>query len=70
MPGRTLAIGDIHGSYAALATLLPVVSPGSDDTIVVLGDVVDRGPGSREAIDTLLELGKRCRVILIQGNHE
>lgn len=70
MPGRTLAIGDIHGSSAALATLVQVVAPRTDDTLVVLGDIVDRGPGTREAIDQLLELGNRCNLVLVLGNHE
>ena len=70
MSGRTLAIGDIHGSHAALATLLSIVSPTPEDTVVILGDIVDRGPGSREAIDELLKLASQCRLILVQGNHE
>jgi len=36
----------------------------------VLGDVVDRGPDTRGAIDSLLELQKSCRLILLLGNHE
>jgi serine/threonine protein phosphatase 1 len=67
---RTLAIGDIHGCDVALATLLAGLAPARDDTVVVLGDVVDRGPGSRPAIEQLLDLRRRCRLILLLGNHE
>lgn len=67
---RTLAIGDIHGCDVALETLLTMLSPASGDTVVVLGDVVDRGPGSRQVVERLLELRKQCRVILVTGNHE
>ena len=35
---RTIAVGDIHGCAAALATLLEVVAPEPDDTVVPLGD--------------------------------
>lgn len=70
MPSRTLAIGDIHGCDVAFDTLLATLAPGSDDTIVVLGDVVDRGPGSRQVIERLIELRDRCRLVLILGNHE
>ncbi|MSR56399.1 MAG: serine/threonine protein phosphatase [Planctomycetaceae bacterium] len=70
MAARTLAIGDIHGCDVALKTVLEKLSPDRDDTLVVLGDVVDRGPGSRQAVDQLLELGRHCQVILILGNHE
>ena len=70
MPGRTLAIGDIHGCDVALETLLSNVGPVADDTVVVLGDVVDRGPDSKRVIDLLLELEKACNFKLIMGNHE
>ena len=70
MPGRTLAIGDIHGSDKALETLLHSLSIVEADTVVVLGDIVDRGPGSKQAIEQLLDLRQRCRVVLILGNHE
>jgi serine/threonine protein phosphatase 1 len=70
VPARTVAIGDIHGCDVALETLIKKLSPASDDTIVVLGDVVDRGPGSCQVIERLLELRQQCRLILILGNHE
>lgn len=68
--GRTLAIGDIHGSDVALETLVRELSLKADDTLVVLGDVVDRGPGSRQAVEQLLRCREDCRVVLILGNHE
>lgn len=70
MPGRTIAIGDIHGCRSALETLLQAVAPRSQDTVVALGDYVDRGPDSRGVVDLLIELGTRCRLIALKGNHE
>jgi serine/threonine protein phosphatase 1 len=70
MRGRTIAIGDIHGCDAALAVLLRELAPTTDDTVVVLGDVVDRGPDTRACIDRLLELRESCRLIHLMGNHE
>lgn len=70
MPGRTIAIGDIHGCLAALDALLAAVAPAPDDTIVTLGDYVDRGMQVRECIDRLVELGRRCRLVPILGNHD
>lgn len=70
MPGRTLAIGDIHGCDFALETLLTKVPPSHNDTVVVLGDVVDRGPNTKRAIDLLLELQRTCHLMFILGNHE
>ncbi len=70
MPGRTVAIGDIHGCAAALEALLSAIAPTADDTIVALGDYVDRGPDSKGVIDRLIELRETCEVVALQGNHE
>jgi serine/threonine protein phosphatase 1 len=67
---RTIAIGDIHGCAAALATLVEAINPQADDTIVTLGDYVDRGPDSRAVIDQLLALERRCLLVPLLGNHE
>lgn len=67
---RCLAIGDIHGCDSALERLIDELSPSSQDTVVVLGDVVDRGPNSRQVIDRLLELAGSCQLKIIQGNHD
>jgi serine/threonine protein phosphatase 1 len=50
--------------------LLAALAPRADDTLVFLGDLVDRGPGTRQVLDQLLELRRACRVVVIQGNHE
>jgi serine/threonine protein phosphatase 1 len=67
---RTLAIGDIHGCNVALAALLKRIEPQSSDRIVFLGDYIDRGPGSRQVVDSLLELGGKCALVFLRGNHE
>ncbi|MAT73173.1 MAG: serine/threonine protein phosphatase [Planctomycetaceae bacterium] len=67
---RTIAIGDIHGCSQALAALLDAIDPQPDDHLITLGDVVDRGPGSRQAVDLLLDVQTRCRLTPILGNHE
>jgi serine/threonine protein phosphatase 1 len=68
--GRILAIGDIHGCHVALDTLLSLVQPTGDDRLIVLGDVVDRGPGTRQAVDQLLHVRQFTELIFIMGNHE
>jgi serine/threonine protein phosphatase 1 len=70
MPSRTIAIGDVHGCAAALRAILELVEPRADDTIVMLGDCVDRGPDSRGVIDQLLALRERCHLVPLLGNHE
>jgi serine/threonine protein phosphatase 1 len=47
MPARKIAIGDIHGCSTALAALVQAIDPQPDDTIITLGDYVDRGIDSK-----------------------
>ena len=70
MPSRLFAIGDIHGCSTALKTLIEAIDPRPGDTIVVLGDVVDWGPDSRDCVRQLIDLATRCDLVLIRGNHE
>lgn len=70
MPNRTIAIGDIHGCSTAFRALLNAISPQPDDTIVTLGDYVDRGIDSKGAIDLLIDLEQRCRLVPLLGNHD
>ena len=70
MSGRILAIGDIHGCNTALDTLLGQINVQPEDTVVLLGDIVDRGPGTRQVIERLLELQQQCNLHFIRGNHE
>ncbi|MDA8165890.1 MAG: metallophosphoesterase family protein [Desulfobacteraceae bacterium] len=69
---RTFVIADIHGCHQALARLLEKISPDPDrDTLVFLGDYVDRGPASREVVETLLDLRRsHARLVTLMGNHE
>ncbi len=65
-----LAIGDIHGCDTALKTMLDTVQPTAEDTIITLGDYVDRGPDSRAVIQTLLDFRTTHQLIHLMGNHE
>jgi serine/threonine protein phosphatase 1 len=60
----------MHGCDAALARLLDEIKPQPTDTIVGLGDYVDRGPDSRSIIDRLLRLQETCQTVFLLGNHE
>ncbi|WP_164104650.1 metallophosphoesterase family protein [Candidatus Laterigemmans baculatus] len=70
MGGRLLAIGDIHGCSVALEALLEAIEPGKEDTVVTLGDYIDRGPDSRGVIDRLIALAGQTKLVPLQGNHE
>jgi serine/threonine protein phosphatase 1 len=67
---RHLAIGDIHGCIDALTSLIDYVALRPDDTIVTLGDYVDRGPNSSAVVDFIIELGKSNNLVPLRGNHE
>ncbi len=67
---RILAIGDIHGCDTALRTLIEYVPIGADDLVVTLGDYVDRGPGTREVVQWLIQRFETGALIPLRGNHE
>jgi serine/threonine protein phosphatase 1 len=68
--GRLLVIGDIHGGYRALASLLTSLQPDRDDLVITLGDYIDRGPRSREVVSRLIGLQKETTLVALRGNHE
>jgi serine/threonine protein phosphatase 1 len=73
---RVYAIGDIHGRLDLLDELLRRIEidlqsrPIEKPLRVFLGDYIDRGPSSREAIDRLILLGARNESVFLKGNHE
>lgn len=73
---RVYAIGDIHGQgdlFAALAVAIDaddVQRAPCDSTVILLGDLVDRGPDSAGVIDRAMRWGLTRRLRLIAGNHE
>ena len=67
---RLWTIGDVHGYSLALQKMLDLIEPQPDDTIVMLGNYIDRGPDSRGVIDRLLKLRNECHCITLRGNHE
>ncbi len=79
LPGgyRLYAIGDIHGRDDLLAELLARIEEDSarrgpaKRIIVFLGDLIDRGPGSKEVVErlrTYRPIG--IRLVFLAGNHE
>ena len=69
---KTYVIGDIHGCSNTLTGLLKIIEPvHEDDTIIFIGDYIDRGPNSKGVIDIILSLYKKHRkIITLMGNHE
>jgi serine/threonine protein phosphatase 1 len=70
------AISDIHGCVNQLRDVFAAIdhhlsrSKPTRAIHVFLGDYIDRGPQSAEAIDLLIERGKRYESIFLKGNHE
>lgn len=74
-PARTFAVGDIHGHRDKLDDLLPKLferaKPG--DSLVFVGDYIDRGPDSRGVVERVIELQEGewpGPVVTLKGNHE
>lgn len=69
---RIFVIGDVHGCALTLQHLIfKVISIRRTDTLYFLGDLIDRGPRSREALETIIRLRSAgYSVTSIRGNHE
>ncbi len=80
---RVVAFGDVHGAYDDWVALLRETGvidarldwSGGTTHLVSLGDLIDRGPGSRRVVELLMKLDGQARaaggaVHLVLGNHE
>ena len=70
---RTIVIADVHGCLNTLKQLLSSVCIDVDkDTILFLGDYIDRGKHSYETVEFLIDLQEKMneRCICLLGNHE
>lgn len=71
---RIYAVPDIHGKYDLLQKALKLLDKNGysekDDLLVFLGDYIDRGPESKQVIETLIDLSKKENVVILRGNHE
>jgi serine/threonine protein phosphatase 1 len=71
---KFFAIGDIHGNLSQLEQLMEEIKPAinrSKDTLVFLGDYIDRGPSSKGVVDCILRLRREFpHVVCLKGNHE
>ncbi len=63
----TYAVSDIHGCYDKYQELLRKINFGPNDTLYVLGDVIDRGA---DGFKIMLDMAQRPNVVTLMGNHE
>ena len=66
---RHIIIGDVHGMLDELASLIEKVDPGFDDTIIFVGDLVDKGPDSVGVVEFVRRLAESFNVVVVEGNH-
>ena len=66
MNGRLIAIGDIHGCHLEFSEMIERLGLNRDDRVVLLGDLINRGPDSCRVLD----LARQIRAISLMGNHE
>lgn len=76
-PGsRAYGIGDVHGRLDLLCDLLDLIEqdnaqrPPAKTYLIMLGDLIDRGPDLRGVIEHILSNAPFARTICIKGNHE
>jgi len=82
-PQRIVVIADVHGAYQEFLGILRRMGlidanlkwTGGSTVLVQVGDVPDRGPETRKALDLLMELEREApaqggRLVLLLGNHE
>lgn len=67
---KIICIGDIHGELHRLKNLFEKLSFTKDDTVIFLGDYIDRGPDSKGVIDFICSLKDKCNLVTLKGNHE
>ncbi|MBQ9697861.1 MAG: serine/threonine protein phosphatase [Acidaminococcaceae bacterium] len=70
---RLMAVGDVHGQYEKLKTLMRRIKfDPKIDRLIFLGDLIDRGPESLQCFDYVMHLQKKYpeSVIFLMGNHE
>lgn len=60
-------MADIHGDYERYQKMLSEIQFSDEDTLYVIGDVIDRGP---RGVDLVLDMMNRPNVVFLRGNHE
>ena len=73
---RAYAVGDVHGRLDLLTEMLTRIRednaarPPADTRVVLLGDLIDRGPDSAGVVDLAMRPLDFASLTVLQGNHE
>lgn len=63
----TYVMSDIHGEADRFYKMLDLIKFSSEDTMYILGDVIDRGT---DGVGLLLDIMQQPNMIMLMGNHE
>lgn len=67
---RLIGISDIHGELEKLCRVLDKLNPQKDDTIIFMGDYIDRGAKSKEVVQKIIDMQDVCNCVYLIGSHE
>ena len=67
MACRRIVVGDLHGCYDELMELLEKIGIGDDDRVICVGDLITKGPKSKEVLELFMTDARFSTVI---GNHD
>ena len=67
---RLIGISNIHGEYEKLCSVLNKIAPQKDDSIIFMGDYIDRGAKSKEVVNKIIDMQNICSCIYLIGSHE
>lgn len=67
---RIIAISDIHGHLDVFERLLEKVNLQAEDYLVIIGDMINKGPKNIDTLKKIRELIKRPKTYILKGNHE
>lgn len=67
---RLIGISDIHGEYEKLCKVIDKISPQKDDTLIFMGDYIDRGAKSKEVVNKIISMKDICNCVYLIGSHE
>lgn len=65
---RLMMVSDLHGHATGLKQLLEDAGFSGDDVLVIVGDIVEKGPENLKALRYVLELSQQSNVYVLMGN--
>lgn len=67
---RIIVVSDIHGDYDVFVSLLEKIQYTRDDVLLVLGDVIERGPKNLDTLRLLMQMTEEFPAFVLLGNND